>query len=1008
MSAFAVLWIGIALVIAISCRWALRFGRIAALLIPLALLGAASVTVKATGESVLDERDDSAYRMNGRIRIVFQATSIAAGRAASLGGGDKDDLQIQGLPEGLVRLSKDGSISTSSKIREGNIYIASAGAPGASDSSPPEQTWLLSPGSKLCLAGGKESKCDANQLAWTLNPGKFGELILSGGAAQPGGVRKACSLTAGVPLFSIRALFGKVPTLASRVFPLQNYGRVLCQGGPLTFVNAEDEVGPFVFFHFNSRGDILVSSIGQTETGLHLIVERGSKVSGVEGSQSLEVSDVPIAIRLQRIAVSRPNQALEVEGFWPLRREVAEVGVSKLVTLRTLEVSSMVGSERAPRELMIRQVPPAFLDLDSTESCAPHTQVTLRSGDDLARGTSVRVPLIDDLTQLGAQGAAIYVDRFQNADGNACLGKSVAQFSASGPNGVIEKIPPGQVFAFGDATVGRLFFTVSEVSVPWLAFACILLGSALLRLVIRMGVPTAVSSQELVITSLVDGLLVLRVIAAVQEATLAPREGAAVRDAILALAVVPVLLDLTSAYGQRGVRFLLLLLSKETRFGALAHALSSKAVSFLARDKVPQTAESLSSRRDRLLLVAIFSLPLLHLVAILCGIREKLGPMRTSTWLVPLYIVGVAYLVRWSDLNSGTRPAGAVIIGVTRYMTALAFIILCSLAFRAANDTGAIIYFFGPLFFVAYLAMCSSRLSPSPLSIIFGLLACVTPAVVFSALVLASGGDVRDLIEWNAYHTASIVLALLVLLYCFWIRGSGNIFALVPALAVSALIVVVPVGGLGGKGAQPCDSLTPNELANCFERTQLKTNQLRLASGLFPHLVEAEFSREANGMRAVFDELDWLNGDKWSGTSGRGFMTIPPRRGLDRFDNSFSSHAISPFGSPFAFILIASFLAVILSAFRYASSHLTKFGAVLSGTAISVLGLVSIYIILGNLLLVPFTGRNVYLTGALSTSDLVEGVVLVLLAIFGTCAAQSQTTGNIHSENIGSNPHEAR
>ena len=42
----------------------------------------------------------------------------------------------------------------------------------------------------------------------------------------------------------------------------------------------------------------------------------------------------------------------------------------------------------------------------------------------------------------------------------------------------------------------------------------------------------------------------------------------------------------------------------------------------------------------------------------------------------------------------------------------------------------------------------------------------------------------------------------------------------------------------------------------------------------------------------------------------------------------------------------------------------------------------AIYLVLGNLLLVPFTGRSIYLVSVLSTGDLLEGIVLLgLLAL---------------------------
>jgi len=65
-------------------------------------------------------------------------------------------------------------------------------------------------------------------------------------------------------------------------------------------------------------------------------------------------------------------------------------------------------------------------------------------------------------------------------------------------------------------------------------------------------------------------------------------------------------------------------------------------------------------------------------------------------------------------------------------------------------------------------------------------------------------------------------------------------------------------------------------------------------------------------------------------------------------------------------------------------------GRILGLMALWILFGVGAYVVLANLQLAPFTGRNVYLLAAASDSDLLEGMTLFLMAWFGLTAVSRQ------------------
>lgn len=123
---------------------------------------------------------------------------------------------------------------------------------------------------------------------------------------------------------------------------------------------------------------------------------------------------------------------------------------------------------------------------------------------------------------------------------------------------------------------------------------------------------------------------------------------------------------------------------------------------------------------------------------------------------------------------------------------------------------------------------------------------------------------------------------------------------------------------------------------------------------------------------------------------GRGWLSGPPisprtELGDVHVDDRLASvHLISPFGRVGALLFLAVLAAAALAAGRLAG----PLPRLTAGRATAVLALwvifgASAYMVLSNLGQAPFTGRNLYLLAATSTSDLAEGLALLGLAAWG-------------------------
>jgi hypothetical protein len=99
-------------------------------------------------------------------------------------------------------------------------------------------------------------------------------------------------------------------------------------------------------------------------------------------------------------------------------------------------------------------------------------------------------------------------------------------------------------------------------------------------------------------------------------------------------------------------------------------------------------------------------------------------------------------------------------------------------------------------------------------------------------------------------------------------------------------------------------------------------------------------------------------------------------------DNVSAVHVMAPFGRLGA----AALLLLLFGQARWASSGPSALASprqTLGQVSLWTLFFVATYMVLGNLQLLPFTGKNIYFLSPASTGDLWEGTVLFGLGLWG-------------------------
>lgn len=161
-------------------------------------------------------------------------------------------------------------------------------------------------------------------------------------------------------------------------------------------------------------------------------------------------------------------------------------------------------------------------------------------------------------------------------------------------------------------------------------------------------------------------------------------------------------------------------------------------------------------------------------------------------------------------------------------------------------------------------------------------------------------------------------------------------------------------------------------------------NLLRLFNIANPHLVETAGTREAENLRVWSAYLQ----DYSRSLLGEGYLRpsrLGPLKDVQLTDNVSAVHLMSPFGRAGAAALL-----LLIALCALASHRLTPAARDGARDWRQTLGLLALwtlfgadaYMVMANLQLTPFTGRNLYFMAAGSDSDLAEGAILVLLAFW--------------------------
>jgi hypothetical protein len=221
----------------------------------------------------------------------------------------------------------------------------------------------------------------------------------------------------------------------------------------------------------------------------------------------------------------------------------------------------------------------------------------------------------------------------------------------------------------------------------------------------------------------------------------------------------------------------------------------------------------------------------------------------------------------------------------------------------------------------------------------------------------------------------------------------GRLPWVLPSAILSVLLVGVLTAGafshlqpLGSEVEAAAQSATDDDALRILERNaSVDGNLARIFHLLNPEWLTMSGSLEAENLRVVSLHLSDYTGS----LLGRGYLHDPNLTVLKPVhlnDNVSAVHLMAPFGRvcAAAFLLMLVTLPIACAKLSAVPPGRQREWPEITGfMSLWVLFGTGAYIILANLQLVPFTGRNVYLLAADSDSDLLEGCLLMFMAYLG-------------------------
>jgi cell division protein FtsW (lipid II flippase) len=235
-----------------------------------------------------------------------------------------------------------------------------------------------------------------------------------------------------------------------------------------------------------------------------------------------------------------------------------------------------------------------------------------------------------------------------------------------------------------------------------------------------------------------------------------------------------------------------------------------------------------------------------------------------------------------------------------------------------------------------------------------------------------------------------------------WRRRVARLPWAAPAAVLVAFLLALPV--MGAIGAADADRLgqttqmrhglsDEQALASLDRQAKASQNLLRLYLIAAPEALGADVSTEAEALKVWSAQLSDYTGSLF----GRGYLSpanLTALRPVQATDNLTAVHLMSPFGRLATGMLLALLAGAPIAVWSLTPS-LARSAPLDTRQATGLLALwclfgAAAYMTLANLQLVPFTGRNAYLLAPTSGGDLLEGGVLVALAIWGLAERSSQ------------------
>lgn len=936
------------------------------------------------------------YQRSGSLMISFRGLQIPLADEIRIGGSDADDYLIARIPGSVLVIGTDGQIHPRTVESPDETYSATLGKLNELPQHELLRTFQLPRDSKLCFGTPGKTVCGRGTEPWWAVEAEH-QLIVSQSVNGTADTYRACQLSQHVPAFRMKAALGQVPTADKEVFPLDIYGRPECAGASI-----EASYGipsRHTFLHFDRNGHLFVSQLPGHGAGQQLIVENGA-TSGPSTVGTL-AEGVVHRLTVFRLQSGSPLELVETAWSGIFEYSRAETERARLIEVAGLDMQLLPPSSAGSRLVQIGPKRPLVVEVPSSLTCKQVSTINLLGAREHTRNVlaeaasedaTVRVPFLASLGQIGSIGTAIDVRRqaaqVSVLDAHGCRSYTRSSVSILGAMGHVGNVRGAEIVALGSPGNGQLRMSVAEFGVPSLAILLLLSGVAFIRAVVRRLTATNYVHIGLIVSVLaaMDVALVIRLSIALQEIPAQPELSSVVFEALAGLVLVPLLIEgvvygasVLNARWRKGLRVGYLWAYDKSHLRANPASSHTARLTKRIADKFAVFRFSRAPWLFKLIVGVCLAAPVVHLGLVATGFREQLGGIRITTLIIPAYLILFALLIGWLRANQASRAVWMLpIVGC-----------LISVSFLWAHDNGALIMLVGPILAMGLLASAQARTSCADMAwqwklTSFGIFLL---AGVFGAASILAYGSKQYLLDVLRLHPAKewLLAFVFVVGWIAWRRWHTRFNALLGYSAVLATfwLIALSTAYFPNKSAD-CSVGDVRTVADCLDRQSLSTNQIRLSYQISPALSRTNLTGEARGMNAVFDELGWLTRE----FKGQGFLGTPPRKGLDKHDNAIASHVIGPHGR--FVVTLVGFIFALPAILLFLSPRLRRRGLrqPLPWLTAFLFAFTSAYMILANLLLVPFTGRNVYLTNPFSLSDLFEGSLVLLLVLLPLATAR--------------------